>query len=124
MGRRVGRVDVEYSRFGEIFVAGVRFDHDVIVERGGDDAGGRARPGLTGNRFGQTPPSADEEIPSSARRPLIDPGADSGLPVMQEVRDLAEAPGVEVMELSTAEGCPLLRSARRKQVDATLHVIC
>jgi hypothetical protein len=43
---------------------------------------------------------------------------------MQEVRDLAEAPGVEVMELSTAEGCPLLRSARRKQVDATLHVIC
>jgi hypothetical protein len=124
MGRRVGRVDVEYSRFGEIFVAGVRFDHDVIVERG---RGRRRRKGPSRayrDRFGQTPPSADEETPSSARRPLIDPGADSGLPVMQEVRDLAEAPGVEVMELSTAEGCPLLRSARRKQVDAALHVIC
>jgi hypothetical protein len=55
MGRRVGRVDVEYSRFGEIFVAGVRFDHDVIVERGGDDAGGRARPGLTGTGSDRPP---------------------------------------------------------------------
>jgi hypothetical protein len=43
---------------------------------------------------------------------------------MQEVRDLAEARGVEVVELPTAEACRLLRSARPKEVNAILHVTC
>ena len=117
-------MDVEYSQFGEIFVAGVRFDHDVIMERV------RARRRKKGpsrayrDRFGHTPLSADEEIPWSARRLVIGTGADGRLPVMQEVRDLAEARGVEVVELPTAEACRLLRSARRKEVDAILHVTC
>jgi len=122
--RRVGRVDVEYPQFGEIVIAGVRFDHDVIVERG------RARRRKKGpskayrDRFGHAPLSADEEIPWSARRLVIGTGADGRLPVMQEVRDLAEARGVEVVELPTAEACRLLRSARPKEVNAILHVTC
>ena len=117
-------MDVEYPRFGEIVIAGVRFEHDVIVERG------RARRRKKGpskayrDRFGHAPLSADEEIPWSARRLVIGTGADGRLPVMQEVRDLAKARGVEVVELPTAEACRLLRSARRKEVNAILHVTC
>ncbi|MFN2486322.1 MAG: hypothetical protein ABR609_06905 [Acidimicrobiia bacterium] len=56
-------MDVEYPRFGEIVIGSVRFDRDVIVERG------RARRRKKGpskayrGRFGHTPLAADEEIP-------------------------------------------------------------
>lgn len=117
-------MDLEYPRFGEIVIAGERFDHDVILERG------RARRRKKGpskgyrDRFGHTPLSADEEIPWSAPKLVIGTGADGRLPVMQEVRDLAKAHGVEVVELPTADACHLLRSARRKEVNAILHVTC
>lgn len=117
-------MDVEYPRFGEIVIGGVRFDHDVIVE------GGKARRRKKGpskayrNRFGHTPLSADEEIPWSAPKLVIGTGADGRLPVMQEVRDLAVTRGVEVVELPTAEACRLLRSARPEEVTAILHVTC
>ncbi len=117
-------MDVEYSRFGEIVIAGVRFEHDVIVERG------RARRRKKGpsrayrDRFGHTPLSVDEKILWSARRLVIGTGADGRLPVMQEVRNLAQARGVELVELPTAEACRLLHSTRRKEVDAILHVTC
>jgi hypothetical protein len=117
-------VDVEYPRFGEIIIAGVRFDRDVIVERG------RARRRKKGpskayrDRFGHTPLSADEEIPWSAPRLVIGTGADGRLPVMPEVRDLAKARGVELIELPTIEACRLLRAVGDKEVNAILHVTC
>lgn len=117
-------MNVEYPRFGEIVIAGVRFDHDVTVE------GGRARRRKKGpskayrDRFGHTPLSVDEEIPWSAPRLVIGTGADGRLPVMQEVRDMAEARGVELVELPTIEACRLLRSAQGKNVNAILHVTC
>jgi hypothetical protein len=117
-------VEVEYPRFGEIVIDGVRFDHDVIVE------GGKARRRKKGpskpyrDRFGHTPLSADEEIPWSAAKLVIGTGADGRLPVMQELRDLAGTRGVEVVELPTAEACQLLRSVRPEEVTAVLHVTC
>ena len=116
-------MDVESLRFGEIVIAGVRFDRDMIVE------GGRARPRKKGpskaysDRFGHTPLSA-EEIPWSAPRLVTGTGADGRLPVMPEVRDLAEARGVELVELPTIEACRLLRGAWDKEVNAILHVTC
>jgi hypothetical protein len=115
---------VEYPRFGEIIVAGVRFDHDVIVERGRARCRKKGPSKAYRGRFGHTPLSADEEIPWSAGRLVIGTGADGRLPVMREVRDLAEARGVEVVELPTAEACRSLRSARPKEVNAILHVTC
>jgi len=117
-------VDVEYHRFGEIVIAGVRYDHDVIVEKGRIRRRKKGPSKAYRDQFGHTPLSADEEIPWSAPRLVIGTGADGRLPVMQEVRHLAEARGVEVVELPTAEACQFLRSARRKEVNAILHVTC
>ena len=75
------------------------------------------------DRFGH-PFSADEEIPWSASRLVIGTGADGRLPVIPEVRDLAEARGVELVELPTIEACRLVRAARDKEVNAILHVTC
>ncbi|MGI8518285.1 MAG: hypothetical protein ACR2ME_08100 [Acidimicrobiia bacterium] len=76
------------------------------------------------DQFGHTPLSADEEIPWSTVRLVIGTGADGRRPVMKEVRDLAEARGVELVELPTAKVCRLLRSAGRREVNAILHVTC
>ena len=40
--RRVGPMDMEYPGFGEIVVAGVRFESDVVVERGRARTSGQA----------------------------------------------------------------------------------
>ena len=117
-------MDVEYPRFGEIVVSGVRFSHDVILETGRSRRRKKGPSKAYRDRFGHTPLSVDEEIPWSARRLVIGTGADGRLPVMQEVRDLAEARGVELVELPTAQACRLLRSARGKEVNAILHVTC
>jgi hypothetical protein len=117
-------MDIEFVRFGEIAFEGLSFDHDLIVEKG------RARRRKKGpsktyrDRFGHTPLSPDEDIPWSAPRLIIGTGADGRLPVMQELREMATAKGVELVELPTAEACQLLRSAKPKKVNAILHVTC
>jgi hypothetical protein len=117
-------VDVDYPRFGEIVIAGVRYDHDVIIERGQVHRRRKGPSRVYRDRFGHTPLSADEEIPLSAPSLVIGTGADGQLPVMEEVRQLARARGVELVELPTAKACRLLRSAKRKEVNAILHVTC
>ncbi|MDQ3781692.1 MAG: hypothetical protein M3349_01985 [Actinomycetota bacterium] len=117
-------MDVEFFRFGEIVLAGRRFDHDVVVEGGRTGRRNKGPSKAYRDRFGHTPLSADEEIPWSAPRLVIGTGADGRLPVMQEVRHLAEARGVELVELPTIEACRLLRSTPRQEVNAILHVTC
>jgi hypothetical protein len=117
-------MDVEYPQFGEVVIAGLRFDHDVIVEKGRVRRRKKGPSKAYRDRFGHTPLSAEEDIPWSAPKLVIGTGADGRLPVMEEVRHLAEARGVEVVELPTSEACQLLRSARRKEVNAILHVTC
>ena len=117
-------MDVEYPRFGEIVIEGVRFEHDVTVERGRVRRRKKGPSKAYRDQFGHTPLSADEEIPWSTPKLVIGTGADGRLPVMQEVRDQAMARGVEVVELPTADACRLLRSAQGKEVNAILHVTC
>ena len=117
-------MDIEFVGFGEIVFEGRSLDYDLIVEKG------RARRRKKGpsktyrDRFGHTPLSINEDIPWSAPRLVIGTGAEGRLPVMQELRKMAAQRGVELIELPTAEACQLLRSAKRKQVNAILHVTC
>ena len=48
---------------------------------------------------------------------------DGRLPVMKEVRGLAEARGMELVK-PTSAASRLLRSAGRKEVNAIFHVTC
>ena len=117
-------MDVAYPGFGEIVIAGVRFDADVVLERGQARRRKKGPSKAYRDRFGHTPLSVDEAIPWSAPKLVIGTGADGRLPVMEEVRELAKARGVELVELPTEEACRLLRSARPKEVNAILHVTC
>ena len=117
-------MDVQYPGSGEIVIAGVRYEGDVVLEGGQTRRRkkGPSKPYRDG--YGHTPLSADEAIPWSAPTLVIGTGADGRLPVMEEVRELAKARGVELVEMPTAEACLFLRTARSTEVNAILHVTC
>lgn len=117
-------MDARLVSFGKIEIDGRRFDRDVVVE------GGRVRRRKKGpskpyrDRYGHTPLSADEAIPWSAPRLIVDTGADGQLPIMPELYDEARRRGVEVVARSTAEACELLKATDPREVAAVLHVTC
>lgn len=117
-------MDIEFVGFGEIAFNGKSFDYDLIVEKGRTRRRKKGPSKAYRDRFGHTPLSPDEDIPWSAPSLVIGTGAEGRLPVMQELREMAADRGVELVELPTAEACQLLRSAKRKNVNAILHVTC
>ncbi len=115
-------MDVEYPGFGTIVVDGTTYDHDVVVEDG------RVRPRdkkpskhLRGD-FGHTPLSAGEDIPWSRTRLVIGTGFSGSLPITADLREMAEARGVELVTMPTADACALLRTL--DDANALLHVTC
>lgn len=117
-------MDVEYPGFGSIVINGERFDHDMVVDHG------RLRPRkkkpskVRRAEYGHTPLTADEDLPWSGSRLIIGTGASGRLPIVPEVVQQAEARGIELVALPTAEACELLRSIDGDEVSAVLHVTC
>jgi hypothetical protein len=105
-------------------VDGKTYEYDVIVHRGKVRRRKKAPSKTYRIQFGHTPLSVDEDIPWSADRLVVGTGADGRLPVMQEVRAMAMARGVELIELPTPDAVELLRSAKPKKVNAIIHVTC
>lgn len=116
-------MDVSYPGFGSIVVRGERFDHDVVVEAGTVRARKKGPSKGYRGRYGHTPLSADEAIPWSASKLVIGTGASGSLPIMPEVLARADAEGVEVIALPTAQACELLRTMD-DSTSAILHVTC
>jgi hypothetical protein len=117
-------MDVDYPGFGVIVVDGERFEHDVVIEAGRVRPRDKAPSRPHRQRFGHTPLSPDEDIPWSGPRLVVGTGASGRLPIMPEVRAAAEAKGVELITLPTADVCELLRSTDPEEVNAVLHVTC
>jgi hypothetical protein len=78
--------------FGSVRVDGVRYDHDLIIDRGKI----RRRKKGASRKFRRAyghPLSAAEDIPWRCRRLVIGTGAEGALPVLKEVREQALACG-------------------------------
>lgn len=117
-------MDVEYPGFGTIVIAGKRYDHDVVVEAGEIRARKKKPSKPYRSRYGHTPLSIDEDIPWAAHRLVIGTGASGRLPIMSEVVDEAEARGVDLIAIPTADACRLLAGVDASEVCAILHVTC
>ncbi len=117
-------MDVDYPGFGTIVVAGVRYDHDVVIEDGvvGARDKGPSRKLKTGH--GHTPLTTAERLPWSRQRLIIGSGYSGRLPILEDVAAAAEAHGVELEVLPTAEACALLRRTDASEANAILHVTC
>jgi hypothetical protein len=68
--------------------------------------------------------SPDEDIPWSSSRLVVGTGASGQLPIMPEVWEEAKARGIELIAVTTAEACELLRPTEKDEVFAILHVTC
>jgi hypothetical protein len=110
--------------FGEIEVAGTRFDCDIVIDKGRVSKRHKGPSKAQRHDFGHTPLSVQKEIPWGGKRLIIGTGAYGSLPVMPEVRAEAARRGIELVEAPTELARRLLRGTDSKDVCAVLHVTC
>jgi len=115
-------MDATYPGFGSVVVAGVTYNHDVVID------GGRVRARDKGpsraSGYGHTPLSALEDIPWSGHTLVVGTGASGRLPILQAVVDQAAMRGIELITLPTEAACELLATIDEADVHAVLHVTC
>jgi hypothetical protein len=110
--------------FGQIDIDGVRFDHDVVIEKGRIRRRKKGPSKRHRAEYGHTPLMPDEAIPWSAALLIVGTGANGQLPITKDFYREASDRGVEVVARPTTEACELLAAADPKSVAAILHVTC
>jgi hypothetical protein len=116
-------MQAKFIEFGLIEIDGVRYDYDVVVDRGQVKKREKEASKVHRGRYGHTPLSAGENIPWGCKRLLIGTGAYGALPIMDEVFEEAEARGVQAVAMPTAEACKTL-SEGAEDANAVLHITC
>ncbi|TMB92312.1 MAG: hypothetical protein E6J45_03095 [Chloroflexi bacterium] len=109
--------------FGTVTIDGVRYEHDVVVDRGAVRKRSKKPSKEFQDRYGHTPLSAREAIPWRCRTLVVGTGAAGSLPVMDEVVREAARRSVELVTMPTAEAVELL-SREPAETNAILHVTC
>jgi hypothetical protein len=107
--------------FGEIEIDGERYDHDLVIERGGIRKRIKKPSKAYRAHYGHTPLSADEAIPWHGKNLFVGTGMYGKLPVMPELYAAAEEKGIKVVARPTLELCGILQKLNPKDVNAVLH---
>jgi hypothetical protein len=94
--------------FGFIWIDGVSYDHDVVIDRGEVRKRKKKASKKFREAFGHTPLSLEEEIPWKCRRLIVGTG-NGALPVMKGVRIEAKRRKVELSIVPTEQVIELLK---------------
>ena len=113
----------ENFSFGSVHVDGVRYDYDLVLDRGTIRKRKKKLSQRFREQFGHTPLSIEENLPWKCRTLVIGTGAHGALPVMQEVRLEAKRRGVDIVEVPTADAIKVLNE-NICDTNAVLHVTC
>jgi hypothetical protein len=116
-------MDIEGFSFGEITIDGVRWERDVVIDRGEVRKRKKKPSRRYRERFGHTPLSVDEAIPWACKRLVVGTGAHGALPVMDDVKREAKRRDVELVTAPTAQAIESLHK-HPKRTNAILHVTC
>lgn len=116
-------MNIAYPGFGEIVVDGRAYDHDIVIDNGKVRPRDKKPSKPLKSTHGHTPLSGSEDIPWSKPRLIVGSGYSGRLPVLAEVAEEAREREVELVVVSTAEACELLRLGET-DVNAILHVTC
>jgi len=110
--------------FGEIEIAGRRYDHDVVID--GGKVRKRSKKASKAYRAadGHTPLSLAENLPWGGRHLIVGTGRYGRLPVMPDVSQEAERRKVDLVVVPTETACRLLADQKDQDVYAVLHVTC
>jgi len=114
----------ELFSFGEIVIAGERYAHDVVIEKGQVRKRKKKPSKAYRDQYGHTPLSAKEHIPWHGKKLYIGTGTYGKLPITRDVYQEAEKKGVTVIAKPTIEMCSLLKALEPKDVNAIVHVTC
>ncbi len=109
--------------FGSIEIDGVRYEYDVVIDRGEVRKRKKKPSKQFRDEFGHTPLSVEEKIPWTCKRLVIGTGASGALPVMEAVKQEAERRKIELLILPTARAMEVLEKDT-KDTNAILHVTC
>jgi hypothetical protein len=115
---RFGKFD-----FGAIEIDGIRYEHDVVIDRGKVRKRKKKPSKKFREEFGHTPLSLEEEIPWRCRHLLIGTGMHGALPLMKDVMQEAERKKVDLRAMPTAEAVAAL-AKKPADTNAILHVTC
>jgi len=113
-----------WLRFGEIEIEGLRYDFDVVIDRGRIARRKKKASKPYRAQFGHTPLSADEAIPWGGPRLIVGTGASGALPIMPEVWREARRRHVEIVAVPTEQALALLAETAPTEARAVLHVTC
>ena len=108
--------------FGSIEIDGIKYGHDVVIDRGEISKRDKKPSKQFRGAFGHTPLSTEEEIPWKCRRLVIGTGT-GALPVMDQVKREAQRRKVELIIVPTARAIELLQG-QSADTNAILHVTC
>jgi hypothetical protein len=108
--------------FGSIEIDGIKYGHDVVIDRGEISKRDKKPSKQFRGAFGHTPLSTEEQIPWKCRRLVIGTGT-GALPVMDQVKREAQRRKVELIIVPTPRAIELLQG-QSADTNAILHVTC
>ena len=107
--------------FGSITIDEETYEKDVIIDNGSVKKRKKAESKKYSSMFGHTPLSPDENIPWNCKHLIIGAGHSSCLPVMEEVQNIADSKGVELVIMSTPEA---IKHINDQHTNFVLHLTC
>ena len=110
--------------FGRIRIDGVRYDHDIVIERGKVRKRNKKPSKEWRGVFGHTPISSNEDIPWKCCRLVVGTGAHGALPVTDELKRESERRRIDLVILPTAQAIETLKHEDLDKTNAILHVTC
>jgi hypothetical protein len=118
-----GSIRLEDFAFGSLQINGVRYDYDIVIDRGELRKRKKKASKPFRDAYGHTPLSIEENIPWKCRRLVVGTGAHGALPVMKEVEQEADRRGIELVSLPTDEAIRRFNQ-RPRTTNAIIHVTC
>jgi hypothetical protein len=109
--------------FGSIQIDDIRYDHDVVIDRGSIRKRKKQPSKKLRDAYGHTPLSAAEEIPWHCRRLVVGTGAEGRMPVTKDVRREAAHRKIALLIVPTAQAIEALQHDI-DDTNAILHVTC
>ena len=106
--------------FGSITIDGETYEKDLIIDNGSVKKRKKAESKKYSSMFGHTPLSP-ENIPWNCKHLIIGAGHSSCLPIMDEVQNIADSKGVELVIMSTPEA---IKHINDQHTNFVLHLTC
>ena len=107
--------------FGSVTIDGKTYFKDIVIDGGKIKKRKKTESKKYSSRFGHTPLSTDENIPWKCKKLIVGDGHSSALPVMDEVKNIAQKNNVDLVLMPTPEA---IKHINDTDTNFVLHLTC